>query len=270
MPWWLKFGGKIATGALGLGRVLHVLGVYSHGRVDVSRHYEVFSRHYDAVQDTLPEHFTMLELGPGYSLASAVFAAAAGAKHTYFVDEGAYAHTASIEEAQRLLRTTHGSAPDSVAYTYLTEGLVSLARIPDASIDFIFSNSVLEHVRKDELLPLMRECRRVLAPGGVCSHWIDLKDHLGASLHSLRFSEAFWEGPLVARAGFYTNRLRYSQLRTLFTRAGFACRVLTTAQFTGPTLQAAKLHPQFRALSEKDLTTAGMHVLLNAAEDDSV
>ena len=35
--------------------------------------------------------------------------------------------------------------------TYLTRGLESLRSLGDASIDFIFSNSVLQHVRRHEL-----------------------------------------------------------------------------------------------------------------------
>lgn len=37
----------------------------------------------------------------------------------------------------------------------------------DASFDYVFSEHFIEHVTRDEALRLLRECRRVLKPGGV-------------------------------------------------------------------------------------------------------
>lgn len=37
----------------------------------------------------------------------------------------------------------------------------------DASVNFIFSEHFLEHITREEGLALLRECRRVLKPGGV-------------------------------------------------------------------------------------------------------
>ena len=71
---------------------------------------------------------------------------------------------------------------------YLTSGLESLKEIDDNSVDYIFSHSVLEHVRKYELNALIKEMYRVLKPNGVISHNINYKDHLDDSLNNLRFS----------------------------------------------------------------------------------
>jgi predicted SAM-dependent methyltransferase len=38
---------------------------------------------------------------------------------------------------------------------------------PDASFDYVFSEHFIEHVTRDEALRLLRECVRVLRPGGV-------------------------------------------------------------------------------------------------------
>ena len=45
---------------------------------------------------------------------------------------------------------------------YEVEGLASLRMIPDQSVDFIWSQAVCEHIRKNEFLDTMRELRRVL------------------------------------------------------------------------------------------------------------
>jgi predicted SAM-dependent methyltransferase len=72
---------------------------------------------------------------------------------------------------------------------YMTDGNISLSRLDDVSVDLIFSQAVLEHVRKDEFKDTIKECYRILKPEGRASHRIDLKDHLDSSLNNLQFSE---------------------------------------------------------------------------------
>jgi ubiquinone/menaquinone biosynthesis C-methylase UbiE len=62
--------------------------------------------------------------------------------------------------------------PDSAArldpaVTFLHDEATDLSKIPDASIDAVFSSNFLEHLKsKDDVLVLLREIFRVLAPGG--------------------------------------------------------------------------------------------------------
>jgi len=49
----------------------------------------------------------------------------------------------------------------------------------------------LEHIRKKEFVDTIIETKRILKPNGICSHEIDLRDHLNESLNNLRFSENF-------------------------------------------------------------------------------
>jgi SAM-dependent methyltransferase len=104
---------------------------------------------------------------------------------------------------------------------YLTDGAASLARIPSGSIDFVWSHSVLEHVRKHELDALLRELRRVLKPGALSSHNVDYQDHLDHALNNLRFPERVWESSFFAKSGFYTNRIPAITLHGMFRSAGF-------------------------------------------------
>ena len=73
-----------------------------------------------------------------------------------------------------------------------------MKKIEDESIDYIFSHSVMEHVRKFEFDDLVDEMYRILRPRGVISHNINYKDHLDESLNNLRFSEEIWESNLFA------------------------------------------------------------------------
>lgn len=134
--------------------------------------------------------------------------------------------------------------------------------IPDASVDFIWSQAVLEHIRRAEFPEFMAETRRVLKPEGVCSHRIDLKDHLGGSLHNLRFFEAVWESRFMSDSGFYTNRLRYGELLDIFRAAGFAVHVTDRREWNAPPIRRDKLAEPFRGLSEDDLSVSEFGVVL--------
>ena len=80
----------------------------------------------------------------------------------------------------------------------------------------------------------MSALRRVAAPGGVGLHAVDFHDHLGGGLRHLRFSDAFWEGPAVARAGLYCNRLGLSQVMDAFAAAGFRADVAGRGLWPAP------------------------------------
>lgn len=63
--------------------------------------------------------------------------------------------------------------------------------IPDASIDVLVSNSVLEHVLG--LRQFFSDCRRVLAPGGSMLHLVDYRDHFFKYPYAfLTFSDKTW------------------------------------------------------------------------------
>src|SRR5919206_617837 len=105
--------------------------------------------------------------------------------------------------------------------TLLLGGPPVLKAIPDGSVDLVVSEAVLEHVRREDMAPLLAQLRRVTAPDGIGLHFIDFQDHLGGGLQHLRFSDSFWASPLVGRAGIYVNRLGLSAMAARFRRAGF-------------------------------------------------
>jgi hypothetical protein len=218
----------------------------------------------------------MLELGPGDSLATALFARMHGAARTWLVDRDEYA-SARIDSYRTLAERLNANGPpgrpvippltsleamlDWSGGRYLVDGLHSLSVIPDGSVDLSFSHAVLEHVRRDEFDATIRELFRVAAPGGISSHRIDLRDHLGMSLHNLRFSRRWWESRLVVSSGFYTNRLRRSQIVERFREAGFDIVSIRENRWPALPLSRRKLHREFAIMPDEELTVQGFDLV---------
>jgi SAM-dependent methyltransferase len=278
IPWWAKIGAKLVLSRLPFGYApWQRLGLFRHGQMDTSEYaIAVFHSHVDRaglagrLQDKV-----ILELGPGDSLATAVVAATYGAR-AILVDTGAYARFTAgpYHNLQRALESRDLRPPDLSACTslaailercaarYHTEGLASLREIESASIDLLFSQAVLEHVRYGEFFPTLQECRRVLRAGGICSHQIDLRDHLGGLLNNLRFSNETWESEFFASSGFYTNRIRYARMLELFEQAGFSVECTNVQRWeTLPTPRRA-LSKEFAAIADDDLRVSAFDVLL--------
>lgn len=272
-PWWVKIGLKVALARVPLdyGRWRR-LGVFQHGfMLDPEYAQRTFLRHFDRVRETLPEAFTVLELGPGDSLATALIAYAHGARCTWLVDAGAFAEqdVTAYRKFYDVLGTRvpapAASMEGLLASTgsrYLTRGLASLREIPSASVDFVFSQAVLEHVDLAEFDATARELYRVLKPGAVSSHRIDLQDHLAHGLHSLRFSRDVWEaGWFARRSGFYTNRLRASEIDAIFRGAGYRVDARIDDCWPRPPLDRSAIHAEMAHLSDADLLVRGVDLV---------
>jgi predicted SAM-dependent methyltransferase len=152
---------------------------------------------------------------------------------------------------------------DTLNSTYLTEGITSFGEIPAQSVDFIYSQAVLEHVRKREFADTIREIRRIIRPDGVSTHVIDLKDHLQSSLNHLRFGDKFWESPFVSSSGFYTNRLRSYDLIDIFSASGFHVEIISKTEWKKIPIERQSLAHQFRDLPEEILKISDIIVRLN-------
>lgn len=281
IPWWAKVAAKIVLSRLGIPySAYQKLGLFRHGFMDSAQYArDVFDSHVAraGLAGKLSGR-TVVEIGPGDGVGTALLAHAYGAR-AILIDTGRYAD-ADIQPYQALAETLAkenlripqiGPADgidDIVAACkalYLTQGLKSWSRIPDASADLIFSQAVLEHIRGDEFEPLLRECRRVLKPGGICSHCVDLQDHLGGGLNNLRFSTKTWESDLFARSGFYTNRIRYRQMLGLFTAAGFEVTGADVKRWETLPIDRRHLAPEFRNVLDEELCVSGFNVILRHA-----
>lgn len=275
IPWQVKIAGKLVLSRLPVDyRTWARLGAFKHGAMaSLAYPQRVFREHmgFGREHGFDPVGATILEMGPGDALSTALLAKKAGADRSILVDVGNFAtRDMAFYEAlaadiglplQRGL--SFNAMLRELGSTYLTEGSRSWARIADESVDYVFSHAVLEHVRRAEFAATMREVFRVLKPGGLASHNIDLKDHLGGRLNNLRFSERLWESDwFAARSGFYTNRLRPSELLRCFAEAGFEIPGSVVARFpTAPTARAV-MDRTFHAMSDEDLEANGLRVML--------
>jgi len=278
VPWWAKIGAKIVLSRLPFGYSLwQKLGLFRHGKMDqVSYVQGVFDQHITrAGFSNQLKGKTVLELGPGDSIATAVIAACHGAI-AVLIDSGDYAvrDVGLYQNFANRLKEQGLNVPDLsdaesredvlaiCGAKYLTNGLSSLQTIPDGSVDLIFSQAVLEHVRRHEFLETMKECRRVLKSNGAASHRVDLKDHLGGGLNNLRFRDSIWESNFFVRSGFYTNRIRFSEMITMFEEAGFCIKTVFSDRWDASPINRKSLSRDFSDVTDDDLLVRGFDVLM--------
>lgn len=280
-PWWFKIATKILLSRLPIDYSFwRSIGLFRLGRKDIFTYStDVIDVHLQRSGIAGQLHGkTILELGPGDSITSAIIAATHGAK-AILLDLGSYSRievkpyidlTKELQKKGLHPPDLTGSQDIDEILTrcnaqYLTSGLSSFKIIENESVDLIFSNAVLEHVRKSLFLETMQECRRILKPGGICSHSIDLRDHLGGALNSLRFNDRVWESEFFARSGFYTNRIRYSQMLDLFKQSGFLEEVICVKTWgTMPTPRNV-ISREYRSMPIVDLLVSEFEVLLYKA-----
>jgi SAM-dependent methyltransferase len=297
LPWWSRIGAKIVLSRLPIPySIWKRLGLFEHGDMNVAA--AAFATLVDHARSAgvLDESrgfplfkrecaFTVMEIGPGDSLASGVAARALGADRSILIDAGDFAsrELALYREVASYLSTLGYADPlglgamaemDSVlrtcAISYLTDGLRSLAGVPSESIDFCFSNAVMEHIPAAEFAAFASELRRVLKVGGVCVHRVDFQDHLGGGLNNLRFSKRVWEGRLFAKSGFYTNRIRLSAMRSMFEAAGFRVEVLRCSRWTTLPIGRAALDDEFKQLSDDELLIYGVDMRLTPSAPEGL
>jgi SAM-dependent methyltransferase len=129
-----------------------------------------------------------------------------------------------------------------------------------SSVDLVTSNSTLEHVPRQELLPLMAECRRVLKDTGIVCVRVDYEDHFAgfdrdlSPYNFLRYSESEWRR-FNSRL-HYQNRLRHSDYVALFEEAGFSLLSVETLDPAPEAVGAAGrlgIHEEFRRYARADL-----------------
>lgn len=281
MKWACKLAAKLVLSRLPLPyRLWQSFGLFRHGRMDTHDYsMRVFRLHMErAFPQGLPAGATVLELGPGDSIASAIIARAAGASRVWLVDVGAFANPdVGFYRALAERLREQGLVPPDISQAsnltdilcscnaeYLTDGLASLRVLPHGCIDFVWSHSVLEHVRKASLGETLRELRRILKPGALTSHNIDFQDHLGGALNNLRFSEDIWESAFFANSGFYTNRVPAVAMHREFREAGFDILKEGFGHWPALPTSRAAMHADFRRFRDEELSCCTSHVLMRA------
>jgi SAM-dependent methyltransferase len=271
VPWWVKLGVKLGLAAIGVhGPRARALGL-ARPSFDAAEPGKLVGAprgwlaRAEALMGRPPR--TVLEVGPGFMVVRAPVLAGLGVRRLWYVDpaDSGPADTAPYRAAAAAARAEGLPAPDLAGCTdrgavlarcgatLLLGGPAALANIPDGAVDLVVSEAVLEHVRREDLAPLLQQLRRVTAPDGIGLHFIDFQDHLGGGLQHLRFSDAFWASPLVGRAGVYVNRLGLSAMVRRFQRAGFGVTVAEAMVWETRPRGPAKPHPEAMRPASDDL-----------------
>ncbi len=279
VPWYLRVAGKLVLSRLPVRYSLWKrVGLFRHGDMERAGYaYGVITSHLRHLGSRpWAADLTAMEIGPGDALLSAPAARALGIAHLILLDSGDYAQrdVAPYLRMQRLLQREGHTPPDlhgagtlevvleRCGARYLTGGLSSLRELESATLDFVWSHAVLEHVRRSHFAEFVAQLRRVMKPGALASHRVDLRDHLGGGLNNLRFPERVWEAEWMARSGFYTNRIRYSEMLRMFEVAGFEVQVTQVDRFDSLPTPRPRLARPFADLDTEELCVSGFDVLL--------
>jgi SAM-dependent methyltransferase len=229
----------------------------------------------------------VLELGPGRTPHLMVALALAGARSCIgldvsvsFLPSGWDSPASYGELAERLTSVDGAAYRDALGLTAgsIHERLASLERgswpvrierydgasiaLADASVDLILSKSVLEHVTPVRVLPLIGEMHRILRPGGVMLHRIDLRDHMGIEgddavrgdwLDALRYPEWLFRA-MFSRRSTSINRLRSSEWRRLIDASSWSVTLWDEMRFALPAgFDRSKLARRWRELAPEEL-----------------
>ncbi|MDB4812979.1 class I SAM-dependent methyltransferase [Akkermansiaceae bacterium] len=126
-------------------------------------------------------------------------------------------HTSIRERYERLLSISHFSFQSLEELGIEYKSPIDLAREQlDISVDFIHSNSVLEHVPKDDVRPLLNNLAECLNYGGTminCIHLEDHKDFNNFPFSFLDIPQDKYPPTIQTKRG---NRLRCSEWEGLF------------------------------------------------------
>lgn len=237
----------------------------------------------DIARRCLPslESKNVLEIGPGRSLGAGLLFRYLGATYSgveiYPGDD--FNTWSTLASTEALARTLYGSFEEN--FNGLTRGFLpagdlrdrvdmdgislvqpeQLSGLPlsDESVDFAYSNFTLEHIQKPA--ELARELARVLRPGGVTAHFIDIEDHANFAepFNYLVHSDDEWDAQYGEGEGkrpwwLYENRARASDFRRDFEAAGFEIieYEIKASKPVAPELYE-QFHPRFKAYDLEDL-----------------
>lgn len=184
--------------------------------------------------------------------------------HTSVIADSSGCRESEVAARQRALVVAldRGAPIDSA-----TDGVViyrapcdaSNTELKDATLDVVFSNSVLEHVPGPVIEACLVESRRILRPRGVIFHSVNCGDHYAYvdrtidQLHYLGYSGRAWE--FWNNAFLYQNRLRAVDFTRMVKKAGFAIEVDTSRARPErlAQLDAITVHPDFAHYSREQL-----------------
>lgn len=140
------------------------------------------------------------------------------------------------------------------------ESLVQDARnlnIKGDSVDFICSNNTFEHIPAEILSAILREFNRVIKPGGLMSHFIDMSDHFAhfdsriTIYNFLKYSEKKWD--FIDNSIQPQNRMRFRDYKEMYKELGLPVSEDIIRKGDTEALKRVKIHSEFSGYSDEEL-----------------
>jgi SAM-dependent methyltransferase len=227
---------------------------------------------------------TVMEIGPGNNALLPILCIAKGALKYFCVDKTPFLmksidarlyddlmKTLSKEEQRRAHLAFHLRNGQCFlnhdVIPYIAPCNAESIQMPDCSIQIYLSTSVLEHV--DDLESVFREMKRIVKPGGICCHQVDLRGHgsfRSDQLEILQYSPTVWRLMNSHRIG-RINRKRSVEYKRLFTKYGFRLIKFHVTSRSDPGRLEEIRHRfwrEFRDLPLDDLSILSFYCILQA------
>lgn len=250
-------------------------------RRDVRDYNRDFMAFLDDMKINDMEGKTICELGPGEHLVHAAICYQMGAKKQYLVDIDELAGVDKVisedekdamvlKDMHRKIRELPEMGPqmrwreylEMLGAEYYTDGLEGYRRVPVRSVDLLYSNTVLQHIRKNIFEESVAEMRRMLKPNGKAYHTVDLKDMIGGRKNHLRFKENEWEDAAHYRMACYTNRYQCGEMCDIFKRNGFRITWLERSYFKETPIRRKELDEEYRGIENRELMTSEFKMVM--------
>lgn len=275
------------------------MGRRNQPRVTAQYHFEVWMRHVctAAYFQCWNAPKTVLEIGPGSTMGTGIAALLSGLQQYIAIETGPipkrniddqmfaelvqlFRERKTFAESDRIVPSTLFPSElfpsEQLARSLFDDRLARIQHslqqrndlvgylnnfdsLPDGTVDFLFSHSVLEHV--EALEPMYHAMWHSLRPGGVMTHSIDFSSH-GTS-HEWN---GHWTIPdfvwqlMQGKRSYFLNREPASVHRKLIEQVGFE---ITGFHLTplASTLRRKDLASQYQQMSKADLTTVSAFVV---------
>lgn len=129
--------------------------------------------------------------------------------------------------------------------------------IKSDSVDFICSNNTFEHIPGEILSAILREFNRVIKPGGLMSHFIDMSDHFAhfdsriTIYNFLKYSEKRWS--FIDNTIQPQNRMRFRDYKKMYMESGLPVSEEIIRKGDFEALKRVKVHTGFSEYSAEEL-----------------
>ncbi|NND31236.1 MAG: methyltransferase domain-containing protein [Saprospiraceae bacterium] len=160
-----------------------------------------------------------------------------------------------LEKIREALQQNEVSSEITVKYIVPWMKSQALAR---ESVDLVFSHSVLQYV--DDLDKLFGVIERLLKPGGVMSHQIDLTAHNISDIWNghLRMSENCWK-IIRGNRPYFLNRLPFSSYVNSINKYNFNI-ICSLKNMRTDGLKRHEISPHWQSISDTDLQSSGAFI----------